>query len=116
MVFGGPELSSTGFRGGGWIRGKFTRWSKKEEFATKCRCIITRCTYKYGRKSEFGASSGCNNLPTRGWTRTKNHLVDVKELDLGMVVATPSIFYIGEVHVSGANIGTNTESLEKDLN
>jgi len=64
VVSGGLEPLTTGFKGGGRIRGKFTNQGEEEEFVIRNRCTITRCTCGCGKKSKFGASSKWNKPPT----------------------------------------------------
>jgi len=98
------------------MNSKKTRWGRQErKFATKPRCVITRHIFGYGRKSESRASSGCN-VTTRGQTENRNHPIGIMELDLGPIVATPSIFHTEQTHVDGSNTKTNIKSPKKDPN
>jgi hypothetical protein len=96
--------------------GELVKWSKKEKNVAKPRCAITRHTSRYGRKSKSKTFSGCNKSPTRGQTRNGTHPIGVKELDLGLIAATPSIFRTKQTHVDKLDTETNTESPKKDLN
>jgi hypothetical protein len=69
-----------------------------------------------GGKSKSRTSSGCNKSPTRGQTKTGNHHANVKELDLGLVEATPSIFHTEQAHTNRSNTKTNIKCLEKNPN